>query len=104
MGQHGKEQPPMPYQPPVGTQGYTPANQLFFKDGQAYTRTGNISRADMDKQKDPNIFAPNKARQMQKMGVEPKPYEYKPFNFESPQQESYGPGRYGPAKKYGGSK
>jgi hypothetical protein len=95
MGQYEKERPPMPYQPPVGTQGYTPANQLYFKDGQAYTRTGNISRENMDGKP---------GQRMEKMGVEPQPYKYEPFNFEVPKYEGYGVGKYGPAKRYGGSK
>ena len=94
MGTLSKETRPINFGP-AGTQGYTPASQLFFKDGQAYTRTGNISRENMNGKP---------GQRMKKMGVEPQPYKYQPFNFEVPKNEGYGAGKYGPTKKYGGSK
>lgn len=86
--------------------GYTPASQVYFKDGQAYTRKGNISREGLDYYKNNNtkMGEYNPVRQMNKAGVEPQPYKYEPFNFEVPKYEGYGVGKYGPAKKYGGSK
>ena len=111
MGQSGIEPPPMRGQSSANPQGYTPANQLFFKDGQAYTRTGNMSQSKYDEIRSgsPKGLMTNIAYAAPKQaggkgGVEPKPYEYKPFNFKAPKYESYGPGRYGTAKKYGGSK
>ena len=86
--------------------GYTPASQVYFKDGNAYTRTGNISREGLDYYQNNNqkVGQFNPVRQMNKAGIEPQPYKYEPFNFEVPKYEGYGVGKYGPAKKYGGSK
>ena len=60
-------------------------NALFFKDGQAYSRTGGRPAG------------------LKKMEVSPSPlrYEYQPLGFTAQEAGYFGPGRYGAAKQYG---
>jgi len=108
MGQSGIEPPPMHGQSSANPQGYTPANQLFFKDGQAYTRTGNMSQSKYDEMRSgsPKGLMTNIAYAVPKQaggkgGVEPKPYEYKPLGYTAQEAGYFGPGRYGAARRYG---
>ena len=86
-----------------GTQGYQAA-PIYMKDGQAFTRTGNMSQANYDHPMKRVLSGGVSS----KGGVEPAPYSYQPISFGSPNQQAnpaqpqaYGPGKYGVARKYG---
>ena len=88
-----------------GTQGYQAA-PIFMKDGQAFTRTGNMSQADYENPMKRGMAGVGGATV--KRGVEPAPYSYQPISFGQPNQQAnpvqsqaYGPGKYGVARKYG---
>jgi hypothetical protein len=100
MGSSIREpQPPSAFGFGQGTQGYQAA-PIFMKDGQAYTRTGNISQADYENPMKRAMAGVGGSTV--KRGVEPAPYSYQPISFGQPnQQQAYGPGKYGVARRYG---
>jgi len=80
-----------------GTQGYQ-ATPIFMKDGQAYTRTGNMSQADYEHPMKRVLSGGSSS----KGGVEPAPYSYQPISFGQPNQsQAYGANKYGVARRYG---
>ena len=82
-----------------GTQGYQAA-PIFMKDGQAFTRTGNMSQADYENPMKRGMAGVGGATV--KRGVEPAPYSYQPISFGQPNQsQAYGPGKYGVPRRYG---
>ena len=88
-----------------GTQGYQAA-PIFMKDGQAFTRTGNMSQADYENPMKRGMAGMGSASV--KGGVEPAPYSYQPISFGQPNQQAnpaqsqaYGANKYGVARKYG---
>lgn len=100
MGSSIREsRPPSAFGFGQGTQGYQAA-PIFMKDGQAFTRTGNMSQADYENPM-------KRGGATVKRGVEPAPYSYQPLSFGSPNQQSntnqraYGPSKYGVARRYG---
>lgn len=106
MGSSRKEpMPPSVFGFGEGTQGYQAA-PIFMKDGQAHTRTGNMSQADYDNPMKRGMAGVGGVTL--KRGVEPAPYSYQPISFGQPNQQAnpaqsqaYGPGKYGVARKYG---
>jgi len=88
-----------------GTQGYQAA-PIFMKDGQGFTRTGNMSQADYNNPTKRAIAGMGSASV--KGGVEPAPYSYQPISFGQPNQQAnpaqsqaYGVNKYGVARRYG---
>lgn len=106
MGSSTREsRPPSAFGFGQGTQGYQAA-PIFMKDGQAFTRTGNMSQADYENPMKRGMAGVGGATV--KRGVEPAPYSYQPLSFGSPNQQAnpaqsqaYGPGKYGVARRYG---
>ena len=106
MGSSTREsRPPSVFGFGQGTQGYQAA-PIFMKNGQAFTRTGNMSQADYDNPMKRGMAGVGGATV--KRGVEPAPYSYQPLSFGSPNQQAnpaqsqaYGPGKYGVARRYG---
>lgn len=106
MGSSTREsRPPSAFGFGQGTQGYQTV-PIFMKDGQAFTRTGNMSQADYENPMKRGMAGVGGATV--KRGVEPAPYSYQPISFGSPNQQAnpaqsqaYGPGKYGVARKYG---
>ena len=105
MGSSTRElRPPSAFGFGQGTQGYQAA-PIFMKDGQAFTRRGNMSQADYDNPMKRGMAGVGGATV--KRGVEPAPHSYQPLSFGSPNQQSntnqqaYGPSKYGVARRYG---
>lgn len=106
MGSSTREsRPPSAFGFGQGTQGYQAA-PILMKNGQAFTRTGNMSQADYDNPMKRAMVGLGGTSV--KRGVEPAPYSYQPISFGSPNQQAntaqpqaYGPGKYGVARRYG---
>jgi len=106
MGSSTREPtPPSVFGYGKGTQGYQAA-PIFMKDGQAFTRTGNMSQADYNNPMKRGMAGVGGATV--KRGVEPAPYSYQPISFGQPNQQAnpvksqaYGVNKYGVARRYG---
>ena len=106
MGSSTREAPPpSQFGFGQGTQGYQAA-PIFMKNGQAHTRTGNMSQANYDNPMKRGMAGAGSVSV--KRGVEPAPYSYQPISFGQPNQQAnpahsqaYGPSKYGVARKYG---